>query len=220
MSTGTSPSLAVSLDAGGTLLQPSDPVALTYARAAGRHGLARRVHEVQQGFRRAFAQPWSGPRYVGDGRPFWRAVVFEALQTDNDELFEELYAHYARPEAWRVDGSLRDLAAALRHRGHPVGLLSNWDDRLRPLLGELGLLDELDAVVVSCELGVDKPHAAAFAEVAERLHRPVQALVHVGDHPRKDVAGAEAAGARGWLWRPGDATELFRWIAALNGPPR
>lgn len=143
----------LSVDAGGTLLHTAEPVAQVYQRIAARHGLRVRLEDVRQGFRRAWTAPWEGLRYAGDGRPFWRRVVAEALGSEDPVIFEALYEHYRSAAAWRLDEGLWSTLQELRGRGWPVALLSNWDDRLRPILDELDLIDGLDAVLISSELG-------------------------------------------------------------------
>ena len=47
---------------------------------------------------------------------------------------------------------------------------------------------------LSALVGVSKPDPAIFAEALRRLDAPAAAALHVGDHPRNDLAGARAAG--------------------------
>ena len=216
--------MGLSVDAGGTLLYPSEPVAWTYARLAEDHGLERGPQQVREGFARAMAAPWEGLRYVGDGRPFWRHIVRQTLDVpssmvqagDFEVLFEAVYDHYRRPGAWRVDEALWGVMQGLRSGGVAVGLLSNWDDRLRPLLASLDLLRGLDAVAISCELGVEKPAPLAFELMADALEVGLHELLHVGDDEDNDLQGARQAGVTPFAWKTqrGDITELLRSIAA------
>ena len=214
--------IGLSVDAGGTLLYPSEPVAWTYARLAEDHGLERTPQQVREGFARAMSAPWEGLCYVGDGRPFWRHIVRQTLDVpssmvqagDFEVLFEALYDHYRHPGAWRVDEALWSVMQGLRSGGVAVGLLSNWDDRLRPLLASLGLLRGLDAVAISCELGVEKPAPLAFEAMADALGVGVHQLLHVGDDEVNDLHGARQAGVTPFAWtaQRGDITELLRSI--------
>jgi putative hydrolase of the HAD superfamily len=86
--------------------------------------------------------------------------------------------------------------AVLRDRGIGLVVVSNWDCALPGWLDGAGLLELVDGVVTSAEVGAAKPDPAIFAAALERAAaRPEQAL-HVGDSPDKDVAGARAAGIR------------------------
>ena len=44
-----------------------------------------------------------------------------------------------------------------------LGVISNWDDRLRPLLQVLGLEERFDSIVISCEVGDSKPSCPGLA---------------------------------------------------------
>jgi putative hydrolase of the HAD superfamily len=45
----------------------------------------------------------------------------------------------------------------LKRRGLKLGIISNWDDRLRPLLRELQLDSYFDSIVISGEAGRKSP---------------------------------------------------------------
>lgn len=80
-----------------------------------------------------------------------------------------------------------------------TGLVTDGEPGLqRAKLRSLGLEDMFDVVVFSDELGRDrrKPHPAPFRTAVRQLGLDVDAIVHVGDHPWKDVAGAIGAGIR------------------------
>jgi putative hydrolase of the HAD superfamily len=87
----------------------------------------------------------------------------------------------------------------LRGAGHALVVVSNWDCSLREWLGPPGLLELVDGVVSSAEVGAAKPDPAPFARGLELAGvRPEDAL-HVGDSLENDVAGARAAGLRAVL---------------------
>jgi HAD superfamily hydrolase (TIGR01549 family) len=80
--------------------------------------------------------------------------------------------------------------------GHRLVVVSNWDCSLADWLRGAGLLEHVDAVVTSAEVGVAKPGRAIFEHALELAGaRPAEA-VHVGDSLENDVAGALAAGIR------------------------
>ena len=87
----------------------------------------------------------------------------------------------------------------LREREVVLVIASNWDCSLPDWLRPTGILELIDAVVTSAEVGEAKPSPRVF-ERALALARvePGEAL-HVGDKVDNDVAGAAAAGVRGVL---------------------
>jgi FMN phosphatase YigB (HAD superfamily) len=63
-------------------------------------------------------------------------------------------------------------------------------------LAEQGIAARVDAVVLSCELGVRKPHPAVYAATAAALGAEPGDVMFVGDRLREDVDGPAAAGMR------------------------
>lgn len=204
---------ALFLDAAGTFLIPSESVSDVYLRYARPHGVTAPPRDVLAGFRNAYNDPWGPQRYVGGAHDFWRRVVFRALNTDNEAVFQDIYAYYARPEAWRVPPGAPDAIARIRAAGVRVGIVSNFDSRLRPLLAALDLARLFDAVVVSAEVGAEKPSPRIFDAACDALRvDPARDFVlHVGDDRRNDVWGARACGIEAWLW--GEDVETYEEIA-------
>jgi putative hydrolase of the HAD superfamily len=198
---------AITLDAAGTLLAPAEPIGVTYARTAARHAIHVSPDDVARGFAAAFAAapPLAFPDATDAAdraareRAWWAAIVAAALGRGAppgavDAVFDELYARYARPEAWRVYADVPPALAALRARGTRLAVVSNFDGRLPGLLAGLGLAPYLDAVVWSSLAGAAKPAPAIFRAALTALNaRPTDAL-HAGDSVAADVEGARAAG--------------------------
>lgn len=196
---------AVTFDAGGTLFYPHPSVGKIYADAARRHGVAADAAAMEDGFRRAWVACHHDDAVAAAGnvsqRDWWRVLVFQALDTagvtmtDREAYFDELYELFARPEVWRLFPDAVGTLTAVRRRGLKVGLLSNWDHRLRPVLEGLGLMPLLDAVTISCEVGVEKPDPRIFHAAWSALGvARGEEVLHVGDSYRDDVLGALAVG--------------------------
>lgn len=77
-----------------------------------------------------------------------------------------------------------------------LGLLSNFDDADtgRAILQDTTLAPLFEAVVVSAEVAVRKPHPAIFREILDRLRLDAAEALFVGDTPREDVVGAQSVG--------------------------
>jgi putative hydrolase of the HAD superfamily len=82
----------------------------------------------------------------------------------------------------------------------PLVSLSNGNADIE----RIGLSRYFRFSISSRECGVGKPAPAIFHAACDRLGLPPQAVLHVGDDPQLDVAGARAAGLRAaWINRTG-----------------
>lgn len=187
---------AVTFDVGGTLIAPKPSVGAIYSRVAARQGAGVISAEV---LNERFAQAWRKSRPFHHTRDDWARLVdgvFEGLVTEppSETFFPELYAEFARADAWTVYDDVLPTIEALAGVGLDLGIISNWDDRLRPLLRELRLDRYFNCILVSCEAGFEKPSPVIFQEALRRLGRPASAVLHVGDELQDDFAGAVGAG--------------------------
>jgi putative hydrolase of the HAD superfamily len=210
---------AVTLDAGGTLFEVAEPVGRTYARLAARHGILVDPETLDAAFAEAFvwapplAFPGASPSRLADHeRAWWYAIVRHAFGETAaaargfDACFDDLFAHYARPEAWRVFPEVPAALAALRARGLASAVVSNFDGRLPALLDGLGLAPLVDHVVYSARTGAAKPDARIFRDAVGRMGVAPARALHAGDSLHADVEGARAAGLHAALVaRRGDA---------------
>ena len=157
-----------------------------------------------EGGRAPIGTPHSPPPTVSspdDDKLWWRALVRQILsacgETPADSvfngLFEELYARFAEPGVWALYPEAPAVLETL-HSRYRLGILSNFDRRLYPVLDHLGVRPYFEAIVISSELGVDKPDARMFAAALSALRVLPQETVHAGDDPEQDWRAAEAAG--------------------------
>jgi putative hydrolase of the HAD superfamily len=120
----------------------------------------------------------------------------------------------------------------------PVGLVTNGDPAgQRAKLAALGFDDAFDVVVFSDELGRSfrKPHPAPFCQALRLLGADPGRSFVIGDHPDRDIAGAQHAGMRAIRVRTGeyasrpdvvtpwrtasDAASALRALCELAGTP-
>ena len=93
---------------------------------------------------------------------------------------------------------------ALRSVGIRVGVLTNGPgDVQRRKLAASGLEPELDAIVISGEIGVAKPQVGAFEIALAQLGTSAEETAMVGDSLANDVVGGLAAGLAAVVWLPG-----------------
>jgi len=186
---------AVTFDVGGTLIRPSPSVGHIYAEVAEKHGWKGVSPEA---LNRRFDAAWTRLRNFNHTREQWAALVDETFESTgkkpSEVFFEELYDRFAAPEAWRVFDDVLPSFDALAAMDIHLGVVSNWDERLRPLLEKLGLNRYFEAVIVSCEVAFTKPSPVIFEQAARMLGEAPENILHVGDSQEHDVEGARGAG--------------------------
>ncbi len=87
----------------------------------------------------------------------------------------------------------------LTGRGLRLGLISNADRDISPLLEKLGVLSFLKVRLTSQEAGASKPNPVIFRKGAERLGVSPAESLYVGDQWVVDVQGARGAGMKALL---------------------
>jgi HAD superfamily hydrolase (TIGR01509 family) len=108
----------------------------------------------------------------------------------------------SRSIVYSVDPETPGVLQALKERGLAVGAVSNTYQSSRSLersLKRYGLMRYISALVVSSEVGWQKPHPAIFEEALRRLGAQANETVFVGDNPWADIEGAQALGMKAVL---------------------
>lgn len=108
---------------------------------------------------------------------------------------------------------MQEALQRIRRAGVKTCVVSNFDDRLPPLLEAMNLDVLFDAVVVSSQVGAEKPSPKIFDSACKQVgvDPEVDLVLHVGDDRRNDVWGARACGIQAWLW--GEDVHCFDEIA-------
>jgi len=190
------PISAVTFDVGGTLIEVCPSVGHVYAEVAARHGVR---NLSAKSLDRRFTAAWRAANSFSHSRSDWAALVdatFRGLteRPPSQTFFPELYDRFSAPDAWRVYEDVVPMLEALAARGLKLGVISNWDERLRPLLDRLKLAGHFEAIIASREVGSSKPSRGIFEHAVRKLGLPPGAVLHVGDSQAMDVRGARAAG--------------------------
>ena len=108
---------------------------------------------------------------------------------------------------------VRSALEAAHARGLKLAVLSDYDPEEK--LVRLGLHDLPWAAAIGAEqLGVLKPHARAFHEVANAMGLERRRIVHVGDREDLDVRGALEAGLRAWRFSKAPSFSRAEWTFA------
>ncbi|MDP9129473.1 MAG: HAD-IA family hydrolase [Candidatus Binatota bacterium] len=197
---------AVFFDAAGTLIKPARRVGESYAAVAAKYGKAVTPTELFERFRICFdgAPPLAFPGAATSEietleRQWWKRVVAQVFEpwgkfAKFDDFFDELFAYFARADAWLLYPEVIETLAALKQRGLILAVISNFDSRLVRILEGLHVGASFEHIFVSSAVGYAKPQARIFDIALSRFGlTPGQAL-HIGDSESNDLQGARNAG--------------------------
>ena len=209
---------AVIFDWGGTLSHwvPQEKVP-GFWRAAASAIDPDRVDDLADALLRAEYAVWDQVR--GAQRSGKIEQIFAAAAAEHDLELAEAQFQLATGkyfEAWELELHHKPdavpMLAALKGMGLKTALLSNthWPRSFHEMLLERdGLAEFLDARIYSSELTHVKPHPIAFRAAARALDVRPARTVFVGDRRYDDVFGAQSAGMRAVLVRPGPENDDY-----------
>ncbi len=198
---------AIFFDATDTLIYLPRSVGAHYHDIALEFGADLGEDDLNQAFRRAWKEAPArlalGRSRPDDDKDWWRTLVDRVLELTlpaqtasrfpQHDYFEKLYNHFAGPGVWMVFPEVQEVLRALRNRGFRLGVLSNFDRRLHTVFDHLELTPYFERIIVSSEVGADKPDPAIFRHALGAFKVRAHDALHVGDDPKRDW-GAEAIG--------------------------
>lgn len=206
------------LDAVGTLFGVRGSVGEVYAQLASQFGVEVPADVVNTAFFESFAEspPAAFPGIEAGEIPryefeWWYAIATQTFKRagviehfiDFSSFFVELYTHFSTADPWFVYPEVHATLTRWQQQGISLGVVSNFDSRLYPVLQALDLAKFFASVTTSTEVGAAKPDAKIFALALEKHDCPVPEALHIGDSYWEDYQGAKAAGLQSvWLKRP------------------
>lgn len=175
---------AVIFDFGGVLMKTIDqrPRHAWDDRLGLAHGSVERVVHSSESWRKAQVGQMSVAEYWADV-----ARQLRLIEADVEQLSQDYFS------ADRLDENLIAYIHELRADGHPVALLSNDSPALADKLNTLGIANLFDPLIISGNIGVMKPNAAAYQSVLSILGCTPGEAIFIDDMPA-NVAGALAVG--------------------------
>jgi putative hydrolase of the HAD superfamily len=201
---------AIFFDAGNTLIH-MDYDAI--AAALGREGVAVSATDVQRAEWRARVrldasfQPGASTEHPSTGERYL-AFVLDEVGVRAPALVSALTAWrraYNLPRGlWTVVEPDAEAALVLARRaGLTTAVISNSNGTIADILDSLGLGGNLDFVIDSSLVGVEKPDPRIFRIALERARLQPEQAAYIGDLYSIDVLGARAAGLPAVLMDPG-----------------
>jgi putative hydrolase of the HAD superfamily len=200
----------VFFDAGETLVHPHPSFPELFGRILEREGydadLAQvrgKIHLVSEQFARAAREGELWTTSPEKSRAFWlsvyRTFLSELGLPADDGLGELLYGEFTQLSNYRAFPDVRPALERLRAAGLTLGVISNFEGWLEPLLDSLGITEYFDVRVISGVEGIEKPDPRIFLRALERAAMSPAESAYVGDNPLFDIEPAEALGMLGVL---------------------
>ncbi len=200
------PPRVIFFDAADTLFHVKGSVGEVYLSLARKYGVTTDRDTIQEAFVKAFdAAPApvfaaQDPQEIKSCERLWwfdvvhyvfyRVGMFEGF----DEYFEEVFAYFARPDAWALYPETISTLATLDAWGLALGIVSNFDSRLYKILIGLGIDRFFESVTISSVAGAAKPSPKIFQRALQKHGVTAGEALHVGNSLRDDVRAAVTAG--------------------------
>lgn len=200
---------AVLFDAGNTLLRMNYPAIAGHLASRGHIVSAEAVEEAELRARvRLDADLAGGVSTEGrTAQDRYLGYLLDGLGlTDSGEVeaASRFTRSYNAPAGLfdRATPEARDAIRGVKEAGLVAGVVSNSNGSARTLLDGAGLGSELDFVIDSALVGVEKPDPRIFHFALERAGVAAHEAVYVGDLYSVDVLGSRAAGLDSILLDP------------------
>lgn len=196
---------AVFFDVGETMVHPDPSFPDLFATILRREGhdvdprtIHERGHIVFDRFRAAASTKEMWTTSPERSRRFWHEVYAIFLKEldlpDGDGLVDTVYAAFTDPVNYALYEDVAPALETLGAAGLSLGVVSNFEAWLDPLLQQLGVRSSFGVRVISGIEGIEKPDPRIFELAMERAGVEPSASVYVGDDPELDVDPALALG--------------------------
>jgi putative hydrolase of the HAD superfamily len=210
---------AVFFDVGDTLMYIPAAQAVI-CRHLAEKALVREEEEVGQLFQQAFRQFYVERELNPEeccspesDRQFWTGVYRfmldelgaggEWAEEEIHHCCHELYEMFTSPANYRLFDDVVETLEALRERGFRLGVVSNFSPTLKDILQDKGILHYFDPVIVSTEVGLEKPNPAIFRLALAEAGLAASEVLYVGDHDLNDLWAPRQLGM--------DAVKILRY---------
>lgn len=194
---------ALYFDVGDTLMTIPAAQAIIREFLAER-ALHREEKRIGELFNQAFRQFYYGKELNPEelcspesDRVFWVKVyrfILDELGADGEwsqdqihHCCHELYELFTGPEHYCLFDDVKDCLAELKRRGFRLGVISNFSPTLKTILADKGILDCFEHVIVSTEVGIEKPNPAIFHLALDQAGLKPSEVLYIGDHDQNDI---------------------------------
>jgi putative hydrolase of the HAD superfamily len=213
------------LDAVGTLFGVRGSVGAIYAALAIEFGVEVDVEQLDRAFYQSFK---TSPKMASPGiaiaeipsyeKQWWFAIAHSTFKqvgvleqfTNFSLFFDKLYDYFASDSPWFIYPEVISILKHWQASGIELGVISNFDTRIYPVLKVLELDQFFTSVTISTEVGAAKPEPAIFLHALQKHGHPAEFACHIGDSFAEDYQGAISIGLKGiWLNRSNTSITKF-----------
>lgn len=198
-------------DVKDTLIKVRASVGEQYCKEAERKGLELSPADVEAAFRQAYRHysstyPNYGISQGLNGTSWWIGLVKDTFSRCRvhepallDTMAHNLYHNFCNAENWEVFPDSQKALEGCSALGLKLGVVSNFDSRLKEILRACGLLSHFSFLITSEEAGVAKPDPVVFEQALRKCGVPAASVAHVGDHYLNDYVASRSVGIHGFL---------------------
>ena len=108
------------------------------------------------------------------------------------EIAREYYKTLDMPNIWRTFDDVIPALNQFKVAGLKLAVISNWDIGLDKLLGPLGVLNYVDKLFPSAEIGLCKPYPEIYEYACKQMDVDFEHALMVGDNINADCFGSRS----------------------------
>jgi HAD superfamily hydrolase (TIGR01549 family) len=165
-----------------------------YTEENARQPIRDRPKADREAFRLDFTERWLDAAGIECDPPLVRAARQGYLAEFETPAVENAYTY-----GYRAFPDVVPALVRLREAGVKRAVISNADSDVTELCRHMAFAHEMDLIVTSAIVGLEKPDVRTFQAAFEPLGIEPSATLHIGDQPKSDITGAVRAGMRAAL---------------------
>ena len=113
-----------------------------------------------------------------------------------EDHVEGLWQEWESGHRLRLFDDARSSLDMLKQARFKLGVISNWDLSMEPVIKRLGVHDRFNVLACSCKVGVAKPNPGVFKHALKQAGASPSQAWYIGDQVEYDVAPAKALGMK------------------------
>lgn len=219
----------ICFDAVGTLIYPFPDVATAYQDVSQKHGCSLGLDAIDRRFKCAFRANFVDQvnNYKCRSseiveRQKWYSVVRQVFEPSfSDALFEELWNYFSLPKNWKIIPETAMILSRLVEQGIDVGVASNFDRRIVPLIKFHFPNIDSSQIFYSTDLGFAKPDVRFYKTIESRVvsykkETSIRRFIMIGDTFSNDYEAARRAGWDSFFLKVNDSPRTLEAFLALG----